>query len=74
MTEDAALKKAKEDGREEGKAEGREEGREEGIEIGEAREREKTAINMLKHNADPEFISSVTGFSLDKVLELKDKI
>jgi predicted transposase/invertase (TIGR01784 family) len=65
MTEDAALKKAKEDGREEG--------REEGIEIGEARGLKKTAINMIKHNADPEFISSITGFSVKEILKLKDK-
>ena len=35
---------------------------------------EKTAVNMLKDNIDPKYISSVTGFSVDELLILKSKI
>jgi hypothetical protein len=52
--------------------------RDEGIAIGEARGAEKRnleiAINMLKENADSKFVSKVTGFSLDEILKLKNKL
>jgi|GEM_PF-2191786 len=35
---------------------------------------EKTAINMLKDKIDLKFISSVTGFSVDELLKLKNTI
>ena len=35
---------------------------------------EKTAINMLKEKIDLEYISSVTGFSENELLILKNKI
>ena len=35
---------------------------------------EKTAINMMKDKIDLIYISSVTGFSVDELLILKNKI
>mgnify|MGYP006906477134 CR=1 FL=1 len=35
---------------------------------------EKTAINMLKEKIDLKYISSVTGFSENELLILKNKI
>ena len=43
------------------------------IEEGEARGIEKTAMNMIKQNADIKFIASVTGFTKEQILKLKDK-
>ena len=43
-----------------------------GIEKGKAIEIEKVAINMLKQNLDFKLISSITGFSIDELLELKN--
>ena len=59
-----------------------EEGIDKGVLIGEARGMEKgmekgierTAINMLRQKADQTFISSVTGLSVDKILQLKSKL
>jgi hypothetical protein len=34
----------------------------------------KTALNMLKDQHDIKFISSVTGFSVDQLLKLKNTI
>ena len=45
-----------------------------GIEKGEAREIEKTTINMLKQNLDFKLISSITGFSIDELLKLKNRL
>ncbi len=45
-----------------------------GIEKGEARGIEKTAINMLKQNLDFKLISSITGFSIDELLKLKNRL
>lgn len=42
--------------------------------IGEARGIEKTAINMLKQNLDFKLISSITGFSIDELLKLKNRL
>jgi predicted transposase/invertase (TIGR01784 family) len=61
---DYQLDKAKAEGVEKGREEGREEGMEKGI--------EKTAINMLKQNLDNSLISSVTGLSNEKILNLKN--
>lgn len=46
--------------------EGREEGREEGIEA--------TAINMLLQKADVKFISKVTGYTIEQIKMLKNKL
>ena len=46
----------------------------EGIEKGREEERQKTVINMLLQNADIKFISKVTGYSIDQVGELKNKL
>ena len=47
----------------------REEALTEGISIGV----EKTAINMIKQKLDDKLISSVTGFTLEEILKLKNK-
>jgi predicted transposase YdaD len=49
-----------------GKLEGKAEGRAEAI--------EKTAINMLKEKIDDKLISSVTGYSLEDISKLKNKL
>ena len=48
------------------KVEGKAEGRAEAI--------EKTAINMLKEKIDDKLISSVTGYSLEEISKLKNKL
>jgi hypothetical protein len=35
---------------------------------------EKTAINILKDKIDLKFLASVTGFSVDELLILKNKV
>jgi len=35
---------------------------------------EKTAINMLMQNADVKFIAKVTGYSINQIAELKNKL
>ena len=45
-----------------------------GIEKGEAIVIEKIAINMLKQNLDFKLISSITGFSIDELLKLKNRL
>jgi predicted transposase/invertase (TIGR01784 family) len=45
-------------------------GREEGAD----KKAEETATNMLKQNLDNSLISSVTGFSIDEILKLKNKL
>ena len=45
-----------------------------GIEKGEAIGMEKAAINMLKQNLDFKLISSITGFSIDELLKLKNRL
>lgn len=47
---------------------------EEGVTQGVTRGVELTAINMLKHNADINFISKVTGYSVEQILKLKNKL
>ena len=49
-------------------------GIEKGKAIGEARGMEKAAINMLKQNLDFKLISSITGFSIDELLKLKNRL
>ena len=34
----------------------------------------KTALNMLKQKLDDKLISSVTGFSLEEIAKLKNKL
>ena len=41
---------------------------------GEVRGIEKTAVNMLKQKIDDKLISSVTGFSLEEIAKLKNKL
>ena len=41
---------------------------------GEVRGIEKTAINMLKQKIDDKLIASVTGFSLEEIARLKNKL
>lgn len=41
---------------------------------GEAKGIEKTALNMLKQKLDDKLISSVTGFSLEEIAKLKNKL
>jgi len=67
--ETSALEKKFRDGREAGKVEGKVEGRAEGEAIG----IEKTAVKMLKENADIKFIATVTGLSENEILRLKSK-
>lgn len=35
---------------------------------------EKTALNMLKQKIDDKLIASVTGFSLEEIVKLKNKL
>jgi predicted transposase/invertase (TIGR01784 family) len=53
-------------------------GKNEGIAIGEARGEakgvEKIAQRMLKENTDIKFIASVTGFTIDEILKLQNKM
>ena len=56
------------------KAEGEAIGEARGIEKGEAIGMEKAAINMLKQNLDFKLISSITGFSIDELLKLKNRL
>lgn len=51
-------------------AKGREEGREEGAD----KKAEEIAINMIKQNLDNSLISSVTSFSIDDILKLRNKL
>lgn len=64
--EKSNLRHAEAKGIEIGEARGREEGKAKGI--------EKTAICMLKENADIEFVARVTGISKDDILKLKNKL
>lgn len=41
---------------------------------GEVRGIEKTALNMLKQKIDDKLIASVTGFSLEEIAKLKNKL
>lgn len=41
---------------------------------GEARGIEKTALNMLKQKIDDKLIASLTGFSLEEIAKLKNKL
>ena len=41
---------------------------------GEAKGVEKTALNMLKQKIDDKLIASVTGFSLEEIAKLKNKL
>jgi predicted transposase/invertase (TIGR01784 family) len=50
------------------------EGIEQGIEQGREETMQKTVINMLMQNADIKFISKVTGYSIDRIEELKNKL
>ena len=58
------------DVREDGYEDGLQEGRIEGIEIGRAKEREKTALKMLKANYSYEEIAELTQLSLDEIKNL----
>jgi predicted transposase YdaD len=53
-------------------------GKNEGIAIGEARGEakgvEKIARRMLKENTDIKFIAAVTGFTIDEILKLQNKM
>ena len=49
-------------------------GREEGIEIGAQQKAEETAENMMKKNYPVDDICKITGFSLEQVLKIKDRI
>ena len=61
-----------------GKNEGIAIGKNEGIAIGEAKGEargiERIATNLLKQNTDHKFVSSVTGLSIDEILELKENM
>ena len=57
-----------------GKNEGIAIGKNEGIAIGEAKGVEKIARRMLKENTDIKFIASVTGFTIDEILKLQNKM
>ena len=54
-----------------GVKEGLEKGLERGIEQGLEQGLEQTAINMIKEGASDEFITKVTGLSLEKVQQLR---
>ena len=70
------LAQGMEKGRQEGLTEGRQEGRQEGLTEGrqEGRtERDKEVIlNMLKEKTDINFISKVTGLSVEEIKKLKN--
>jgi predicted transposase/invertase (TIGR01784 family) len=58
----------------EGRAEGRAEGIAEGMAEGERKGVTETALNMLKLNIPADLISQCTGFSLEKIEELRKQI
>jgi predicted transposase/invertase (TIGR01784 family) len=53
---------------------GRAEGKAEGLAEGKAKSTEETALKMLAHGADLEFIATITGLSLEKIRSLKDSM
>ena len=55
--------------REEGMEKGKKEGMQEGIQQG----MEKLVLNMLKEGTEISFISKVSGWTIDRILKLKDK-
>ena len=57
-----------------GKEEGRLEGIAEGIEKGMMKEKIEIATNMLKNNYSMDEIATITGFSLDKIEEIKKSL
>jgi predicted transposase/invertase (TIGR01784 family) len=63
-----------EKGRKEGRKEGREEGREEGIEKGREETKLEMAQTMIKNNEDMTFISRYTGYSIEKINQIKKSL
>ncbi|RED52766.1 hypothetical protein [Cohnella phaseoli] len=58
-------------GRLEGKIEGKLEGKIEGEMEGELKGKEQVAMRMIEEQLDADLISRVTGFSLDKIDQLR---
>ena len=59
------------EGHQEGRQEGRREGRQEGRREGRRQGLEEAAVNLLNAGAEPQFVATNTGLSLDRVLTLK---
>ncbi|MFD3272930.1 hypothetical protein ACE3MS_22820 [Paenibacillus dendritiformis] len=76
-TLDAIKREGRREGRREGLREGIQEGRREGIregkQEGKREAKEEVAKNMIAENLDPELIARVTGFSLDIIVQLREK-
>ena len=70
---EGAVKLEKEESRKKGLQEGRQEGREEGRMEGRQERDRQVILNMLKENADMNFISKVTGLSSEEIQKLKKK-
>ncbi len=66
-----ALEKVLDDIEREGELRGRLEGRLEGKIEGKLEEREQVAMRMIEEQLDSDLISRVTGFSLDKIDQLR---
>ncbi|RED56162.1 hypothetical protein [Cohnella phaseoli] len=66
-----ALEKVLDDIEREGELRGRLEGRLEGKIEGKLEEREQVAMRMIEEQLDADLISRVTGFSLDKIDQLR---
>ena len=60
--------------REEGMAQGIKEGIEQGIEQGSEKNKKEVIINMLKEKADYNFISKVTGKSIEEIKRIENSI
>ena len=54
--------------------EGEAKGKAEGLTEGEAKGIVKTAINLLKEKADVNFVSKVTGLSIDEIVKIKNTL
>ena len=73
LEKEESRKKGLQEGRQEGLQEGRQEGREEGRMEGRQERDRQVILNMLKENADMNFISKVTGLSSEEIQKLKKK-
>jgi len=70
----ALMEELQEKGRLEGIEKGRLEGRLEGIEKGKEEEKENFVISLLKDNVPKEKISFYTKLSLERILEIEEKL
>ena len=67
------LKQARAEGIELGKAEGIELGKAEGIELGKAQTEMKYVFEMIKKGLDVQFISEVTGVSIELLKQIENE-